>query len=62
MGRGAFGQFVLGGGQAAKNKARSAAFASPFAPGGRMFQNPPPSFVPYGWTGVSEGSPGSPGS
>jgi hypothetical protein len=46
LGRGAPGQFVLGGGQAAKNAARSAALASPFAPGGRMFQNPPPSFVP----------------
>ena len=27
-----------------------------------MFQKPPPSFVPYGWTGVSAGSPGRPGS
>ena len=36
--------------------------ASPFSPGGRMFQKPPPSFVPYGCTGVSAGSPGRPGS
>jgi hypothetical protein len=40
----------------------SAALAWPFAPGGRMFQKPPPSLVPYGWTGVSEGRPGRPGS
>src|SRR5215208_5926247 len=62
FGRGASGQFVFGGAQAAKNCARSVAFASPFAPGGRMFQKPPPSLVPYGWTGVSEGRPGRPGS
>jgi hypothetical protein len=36
----------LGGGQEAKKAARSTAFARPFAPGGRMFQKPPPSFVP----------------
>jgi hypothetical protein len=36
----------LGGGQAAKNAARSPVLARPFAPGGRMFLKPPPSFVP----------------
>jgi hypothetical protein len=46
FGRGAFGQFDLGGGQAARNAAISAALAWPLAPGGRMFQKPPPSFVP----------------
>jgi hypothetical protein len=62
FGRGALGQFVFGGGQAARNAAMSAALAWPFCPGGRMFQKPPLSFVPYGWTGVSAGSPGRPGS
>jgi hypothetical protein len=62
FGRGASGQFVFGGAQAARNAAMSAAFAWPFWPGGRMFQKPPPSFVPKGWTGVSEGSGGPPGS
>jgi hypothetical protein len=46
FGRGAFGQFVLGGGQAAKKAAMSAALAWPLAPGGRMFQKPPPSPAP----------------
>jgi hypothetical protein len=46
FGRGASGQFVFGGGQAAKNAAMCATEAWPFCPGARMFQKPPPPFMP----------------